>query len=64
MSYCTGMKQTGLRIGITYDLREDYLAQGYSLEETAELDKPETIDGIAGAREHPLAKPTDQRGVR
>jgi D-alanine-D-alanine ligase len=45
------MKQTGLRIGITYDLREDYLAQGYSLEETAELDKPETIDGIAGALE-------------
>jgi D-alanine-D-alanine ligase len=43
------MKRTGLRIGITYDLRDDYLAKGYSLEETAELDKPETIDGLAAA---------------
>lgn len=38
-----------MRIGITYDLRDDYLARGCSLEETAELDKPETIDGIADA---------------
>lgn len=51
MSYCSGMKPTALRIGITYDLREEYLARGYSPEETAELDKPETIDGIAGALE-------------
>lgn len=36
-------------IGITYDLREDYLAAGYSLEETAEFDKPETIDAIENA---------------
>ena len=36
-------------VGITYDLREDYLAEGYSLEETAEFDKPETIEGIENA---------------
>jgi D-alanine-D-alanine ligase len=36
-------------IGITYDLREDYLAEGYSLEETAEFDKMETIEAIENA---------------
>jgi D-alanine-D-alanine ligase len=36
-------------IGITYDLRDDYLAEGYSLEETAEFDKPETIEAIENA---------------
>lgn len=36
-------------IGLTYDLRSDYLAQGYSLEETAEFDSEETIAGIEGA---------------
>jgi D-alanine-D-alanine ligase len=36
-------------IGICYDLREDYLAMGYGPEEIAELDKPETIDGIDSA---------------
>ena len=35
-----------LRIGITYDLRTDYLAAGYSMEETAEFDSVETIDAI------------------
>ena len=43
------MKSTELRIGLTYDLRNDYLAQGFSLEETAEMDKLETIDGLADA---------------
>lgn len=33
-------------IGLTYDLRRDYLLQGYGEEETAEFDKPETIDAI------------------
>lgn len=36
-------------IGITYDLREDYLAEGYSLEEIAEFDKLETIEAIEDA---------------
>lgn len=38
-----------MKIGLTYDLRDEYLAQGYGEEETAELDKPDTIDGIEEA---------------
>jgi len=33
-------------IGFTYDLKDDYLAEGYSKEEAAEFDLPETIDSI------------------
>ena len=33
-------------IGITYDLREDYLEMGFSEEETAELESIETIEAI------------------
>jgi D-alanine-D-alanine ligase len=35
-----------ITVGLTYDLRDDYLKEGYSLEETAEFDKPDTIDAI------------------
>ncbi len=35
-----------MKIGITYDLREEYLSQGFGEEETAEFDKIETIEGI------------------
>ena len=38
-----------MKIGLTYDLRQDYLAEGYSEEETAEFDRPDTIDSIASA---------------
>jgi D-alanine-D-alanine ligase len=38
-----------MKIGLTYDLRKDYLAEGYSLEETAECDKIETVEGIETA---------------
>lgn len=38
-----------MKIGLTYDLRRDYLLQGYGEEETAEFDKPETIDAIEAA---------------
>ena len=38
-----------MNIGLTYDLRNDYLAEGYSPEETAEFDSPVTIEGIEGA---------------
>jgi len=38
-----------MRIGLTYDLRSDYLAMGYSMEDTAEFDKEETIAGIESA---------------
>ena len=35
-----------MKIGITYDLRDEYLAQGFGREETAEFDKAETIERI------------------
>jgi D-alanine-D-alanine ligase len=35
-----------MRIGLTYDLRDDYLAEGLTLEETAEFDRPDTIGAI------------------
>ncbi len=38
-----------MRLGLTYDLREHYLAQGYGLEETAEFDRPDTIEAIESA---------------
>lgn len=38
-----------MKIGFTYDLRTDYLKQGYSKEETAEFDKESTIEGIEQA---------------
>jgi len=38
-----------MKIGLTYDLRDDYLAEGYSEEETAEFDRPATIEGIEAA---------------
>ncbi len=38
-----------MRIGMTYDLRTDYLAAGYTEDETAEFDRPATIDAIENA---------------
>ncbi len=35
--------------GLTYDLRSDYLAAGYGEEETAEFDRPDTINAIERA---------------
>ena len=40
-----------MKIGITYDLRDQYLAEGYGEEETAEFDRAETIDELANAIE-------------
>jgi D-alanine-D-alanine ligase len=40
-----------MRVGFTYDLRSDYLAEGYGMEETAEFDSAATIDAIAAALE-------------
>jgi D-alanine-D-alanine ligase len=36
-------------VGVTYDLRSDYLAEGYSEEETAEFDSPATIQALEDA---------------
>src|SRR5262249_61627594 len=44
-----GGGQRTMKIGLTYDLRQEYLAQGYSEEETAEFDRPDTVDAIEQA---------------
>src|SRR5690606_39891939 len=36
-------------IGLTYDLKDDYLARGFSEADVAEFDSIETIDAVAGA---------------
>ncbi len=41
-----------MRIGFVYDLREEYLAAGYSELEVAEFDSPATIDEIEAALVH------------
>lgn len=38
-----------MKIGLTYDLREDYLALGFSDEEAGEFDAAETIDAVEAA---------------
>lgn len=38
-----------MRVGLVYDLRDDYRALGLSEDETAEFDSRETIDALAGA---------------
>ena len=35
-----------MQIGLTYDLRSDYLKEGFSEEETAEFDKENTVEAI------------------
>ena len=50
-----------MRVGLTYDLRSDYLALGFSMEETAEFDKEDTIAGIESALRE-LGYATDRIG--
>ncbi|MGE3777593.1 MAG: D-alanine--D-alanine ligase [Pirellulaceae bacterium] len=50
-----------MKIGLTYDLRQEYLAAGYSEEETAEFDRPDTIDAIDEALRE-LGHTTDRIG--
>ena len=38
-----------MKIGLTYDLRSEYLAQGFSEEETAEFDRDDTVIAIEKA---------------
>ena len=35
-----------MKVGLTYDLRDEYLAQGFTEEETAEFDRADTIEAI------------------
>ena len=41
-----------MRVGLTFDLRHDYLAAGFSDEEAGEFDVPETIDAVEAALRH------------
>lgn len=41
-----------MKIGFVYDLRDDYLALGFSEEETAEFDQRGTIDAVSDALTH------------
>lgn len=50
-----------MRIGLTYDLRDDYLAMGFTEEETAEFDRLSTIEAIEGALQR-LGHATDRIG--
>ncbi|MFH1161122.1 MAG: ATP-grasp domain-containing protein [bacterium] len=38
-----------MRVGLTYDLKSEYLKEGFSVEETSEFDRDSTIDGIEQA---------------
>jgi D-alanine-D-alanine ligase len=38
-----------MKVGLTYDLRAEYLALGYDDQETAEFDRADTIDAIEGS---------------
>ena len=50
-----------MHIGLTYDLRDEYLAAGYSEEETAEFDRADTIDSLESALRE-LGHETDRIG--
>ena len=40
-----------MKVGLTYDLRSEYLKEGYSEEETAEFDREETVEAIESTLE-------------
>jgi D-alanine-D-alanine ligase len=50
-----------MKVGITYDLQEYYLNHGMSEEDTAEFDRPDTIEGIEKAVRN-LGYETDRIG--
>lgn len=50
-----------LTVGLTYDLRSDYLKEGYSEEETAEFDSEVTIESIESTL-HSLGYKTERIG--
>lgn len=53
-----------MRIGVTYDLRADYLAQGFSEEETAEFDAEITIASVCDALRGLGHEPVRIGGIR
>jgi D-alanine-D-alanine ligase len=50
-----------MKVGLTYDLRSDYLREGFSEEETAEFDKESTVEAIELALQR-LGYETDRIG--
>jgi len=40
-----------MRIGLTYDLKDDYVAMGFDPEDAAEFDRPDTVEAIKSAVE-------------
>ncbi|OPZ78717.1 MAG: D-alanine--D-alanine ligase [Alphaproteobacteria bacterium ADurb.Bin438] len=50
-----------MKIGITYDLKDDYLKEGFTYDEVAEFDSLETIDGIDNSLKE-LGYETDRIG--
>jgi D-alanine-D-alanine ligase len=50
-----------VKVGLTYDLREDYLREGWSPEECSEFDTIETVETIEGAL-HSLGFAADRIG--
>ena len=55
-----------MNIALTYDLKEDYLARGYSSEAAAEFDSRETIDALAAvivAQGHTVARIGNQQAL-
>ena len=50
-----------IKVGLTYDLRSDYTAEGFTDEETAEFDKIETVEAIETAL-HAAGYLTDRIG--
>lgn len=49
MTAHNSMPNPGLTIGLVYDLRDEYLAQGYSYEQVAEFDSVSTIESLERA---------------
>jgi D-alanine-D-alanine ligase len=50
-----------MRIGLTYDLRAEYLAAGFSEDETAEFDRPDTVAALESTLRQ-LGHETDRIG--
>ena len=49
-------------VGMTYDLRSEYLAKGFSEEEVAEFDSPRTVEGIEDGPKSPPGTRCDRIG--
>jgi D-alanine-D-alanine ligase len=54
-------RTSDMHIGLTYDLRSEYLAAGYGEEETAEFDRADTIDALQNSLQE-LGHSTDRIG--